>query len=149
MKPATSKNPPVRLRSYGIVGNPAPPTTAPIGRLAASLSVAGTSVEAALVAPVEDAGADADALELEGPVAGGGVAGVVPVLGVVAVGAGVAAAGGVAGAAAVAPSPPDPALSLIARNCMLLLPAIEFSWTSIEAVSDCSGTALPRTTRRP
>ena len=47
------KNSPVNLRVYGIAGNPAGPTEAPIGRFAASASVAGTVVDGGVDAEEE------------------------------------------------------------------------------------------------
>ena len=138
MKLATPKKSPEMVTSYGSVGRPAGPTTAPIGRFAAVASVAGAGA-----VPV---------------VAEAGVAPVSPVVGGAdSVGGGVAPEDSVPGAGAVEPAVAPPELeslpvlwaSSMPRKSTPARSARPLTWTSIEAESASSGTALPSTTRRP
>src|SRR6185312_7366673 len=138
-----------------MVGNPAGPTTAPIGRLATFDSVAGTRVDAlsdeVAVAPLEVPAVDVDGVVVEPlellELALDAV--VAAELGDDAVPVGAVAGGAAAASPELVPVPDASAFSLIARKSTLLRSATELSWTSIDAVSASSGTALPSTTRRP
>src|SRR3954449_4911307 len=131
MKFAMSKNPPLNLSVYGSVGNPAGPTTAPIGRAAADDSVAGTGAAAVAL--------DAVVLPVAPPL--------VEAAGVEEAGAGVELPDGaeveVDGVVVAAPAPADLPLpadpesppSSIERKSRSLSPETELSCTSIDAVS--------------
>jgi hypothetical protein len=143
MKLEMSKNVPRKVRSYGSVGNPPGPTTAPIGRVAADASVAGAGV-------AETGAADPDV-----PLAV--VLGAAPLVPVDAGAVGVVGVALLVGGVVVAleledvpvPAESDPWLNEIPWKATCERFEIELSCTSIEAVSACSGTAFPSTTRRP